>query len=350
MLYFEDFAPGWVRRFDGSTVSAADIIAFARRFDAQSFHIDPVAAKASFAGELIASGWQTCGLLMRTIADGFILDSASMGSPGIEEVRWLRPLRPGDSFSVTATVTDARPSGSKPDRGLIRFTFVLLNQKAEPVLEWTNWIMIGRRDTNAPVAPRVKASASLRYVPPAVPSLPVLPAGQVEGPRRWFDDLEIGERRELGSYLFTADEIIAFARIFDPQPFHIDAEAAKHSSFGALCASGWHTAAVWMMLMIAGRDRQADLAGPDGPRLGSSPGFRNLKWLKPVYAGDTLIYSTEVIDRRETRSRPGWGLVFNRNSAVNQNGELVFQFDGCVFWERRSFPSPLEVEGGTAKL
>lgn len=335
MLYFEDFEPGWVRHFAGSTVSEADIIAFASHFDAQTFHTDPVAAKNTFAGELIASGWQTCGLLMRTIADGFILDSASMGSPGVEEAKWLRPLRPGDHFSVTATVMDARASSSKLDRGLIKFTFVLLNQRDEPVLEWTNWVMVGRRGTNAPVAPKVMASASLRYAPPAVPSLPVPPTGQMAEPRRWFDDLEIGERRELGSYRFTADEIIAYASIFDPQPFHIDAEAAKHSSFGALVASGWHTAAVWMMLMINERDRQVSLAGPGGPQLGSSPGFRNLKWLKPVYAGDTLTYSTEVIDKRETRSRPGWGLVFNRNSAVNQTGELAFQFDGCVFWERQ---------------
>ena len=338
MLYFEDFEPGWVRHFPGSTVSEADIIAFASRFDAQSFHTDPVAAKSTFVGELIASGWQTCGLLMRTIADGFILDSASMGSPGVEEVKWLRPLRPGDSFSVDASVTEARPSGSKLDRGLVRFTFVLLNQRDEPVLEWTNWVMVGRRGTNPPVAPRVKASDSLRYAPPAILSLPVPPAGQKAEPRRWFDDLEIGERRELGSYLFTAGEIIAFAGIYDPQPFHIDAEAAKHSSFGGLVASGWHTAAVWMMLMIAERDRQASLhpAGTTGPQLGSSPGFRNLKWLKPVYAGDTLSYSTEVIDKRETRSRPGWGLVFNRNSAINQKGDLAFQFDGCVFWQRRA--------------
>lgn len=338
MLFFEDFAPGWVRRFQGGTVSEADIIAFASRFDAQVFHTDPVAAKGTFAGELIASGWQTCGLLMRTIADGFILDAASMGSPGIEEVKWLRPLRPGDGFSVDATVTDARPSGSRPDRGLIRFVFVLLNQAAEPVLEWTNWVMFGRRGTDAPVAPRVMASDSLRYAPPAVQSLPILPIGQTVETAQWFEDIAIGDRRELGAYCFTADEIIAYARIFDPQPFHIDAEAARHSSFGALCASGWHTAAVWMMLMIEGRNRPVagETSASTGPRLGSSPGFRDLKWLKPVYAGDTLTYSTEVIDKRETRSRPGWGLVFHRNSAVNQTGEPVFQFDGCVFWERRS--------------
>lgn len=336
MLYFEDFVPGWSRRFQGAAVSQDDMIAFASRFDPQDFHIDPVAARTTFAGELIASGWHTCGLLMRTIADGFILESASMGSPGVEEVKWLRPLRPGDGFSVTATAMEARASGSRPDRGLVRFVFVLANQKAEPVLEWTNWVMMGRRGTDAPVAPKVAASASLRYVPPALRSLPMPPpAGAAQPPRPWFDDLAIGGRREIGSYRFTAEEIIAYAVRFDPQPFHIDAEAARHSSFGALVASGWHTAAVWMMLMIAARDRQAGAAGADGPQFGSSPGFRNLTWLKPVFAGDTLTYATEIIDKRASASRPGWGLVFNRNTAVNQKGELAFQFDGCVFWQRR---------------
>ena len=150
-LHFEDFAPGSSRIDGGITVSRDDIVAFARRFDPQPFHMDEAAAKQTFVGRLIASGWHTCALTMRIIADGFILDTASMGSPGIEEVRWLRPVRPGDALRVRATVLDARPSQSRPDRGLVRFRFDMLNQTDETAMVQTNWIMVARRGDSPPL-------------------------------------------------------------------------------------------------------------------------------------------------------------------------------------------------------
>jgi acyl dehydratase len=152
---------------------------------------------------------------------------------------------------------------------------------------------------------------------------------------RWFEDLEIGETDELGSHTFTAGEIKAFARQYDPQPFHLDEEAARDSAFGALCASGWHTAAIWMRLMV--RRRQEEEAAATGPsaRLGPSPGFRDMKWLKPVYAGDTITYASTLVDKRPSGSRPQWGLVTHRNTGVNQKGELVFEFQATAFLERK---------------
>jgi acyl dehydratase len=114
--------------------------------------------------------------------------------------------------------------------------------------------------------------------------------------------------------------------------------AAKESLFGGLCASGWHTAAVWMRHMIASRERalaEAARGGPPVAQLGPSPGFKNLKWSKPVYAGDIIAYSSTITGTRPSGSRPGWGLASHRNSGVNQHGEEVFSFDGLVFWERR---------------
>src|SRR5690606_33309275 len=145
-----------------------------------------------------------------------------------------------------------------------------------------------------------------------------------------------GETSELGSYTFTSDAIIRFARRFDPQPFHVDPEAAKESLFGGLCASGWHTASIWMRLMSDHRDRIRDAArthGERGARLGPSPGFTDLKWLKPVYPGDTITYRSTFTGKRISASRPGWGLVFHHNAGVNQRGEEVFSFNGAVFWE-----------------
>jgi len=153
----------------------------------------------------------------------------------------------------------------------------------------------------------------------------------------YFEDLKVGQRTEIGSYTFTAENIKRFARAFDPQPFHVDEEAARASSFGGLCASGWQTASVWMRLLIDHRARNADRNTPDSeqPKLGPSPGFDDMKWIKPVYAGQTITYSTTVTALRESRSKPQWGIMTILNEGRDENGELVFSFIGHAFVERR---------------
>jgi acyl dehydratase len=155
---------------------------------------------------------------------------------------------------------------------------------------------------------------------------------------KYFEDVQVGDRYELGSHTFTADEIKAFAALYDPQAFHVDEDAAARSHFGALCASGWHTAAIWMQLMAARyiRDDEARRArGEPVARLGPSPGFRELKWLKPVYVGDVVSYASEVVAARLSNSRPEWGLMTSFNTGANQHGERVMSFIGTVFVERR---------------
>lgn len=151
----------------------------------------------------------------------------------------------------------------------------------------------------------------------------------------YWEDIEIGAKRELGSHTFTEDEIIRFAQKYDPQPFHIDKGAAKRSIFGGLIASGWHTAAIWMKLSIEGRKRDSE--GGEGRvlRSGVSPGFEAMKWLKPVRPGMTLIYTSETSEKIELRSRPELGLVKTRNEARDEAGELVFSFTGKGFMQRR---------------
>lgn len=155
---------------------------------------------------------------------------------------------------------------------------------------------------------------------------------------KFFEDIRVGETALFGRHTFTAAEIKTFAAQFDPQPFHLDEAAAARSHFGALVASGWHTVAVWMRLAMLYR-RAEDAArrarGEPVAELGPSPGFRDLKWLKPVYAGDTIAYATEVVETRPSKSRPGWGLAFSRNTGTNQAGDLVMSFIGSAFVERR---------------
>lgn len=154
----------------------------------------------------------------------------------------------------------------------------------------------------------------------------------------FYEDLVLNEPIDMGSHTFTAEEIKTFARKFDPQPFHLDEEAAKASHFGGLCASGWHTMAVWMRLMIDKRKQVvAEMAarGEPLPTLGPSPGFRDLRWLKPVYVGDTISYSSKVIDKRPSTSRPEWGVISVQTTGINQNGEPVVSVVSTAFAARR---------------
>ena len=153
----------------------------------------------------------------------------------------------------------------------------------------------------------------------------------------FFDDLTIGLRRELGSYAFTVENITAFARQFDPQPFHLD-EKAGREVFGGLAASGWHIGAACMSVLVADGQRRAAEAKARGEPVavwGPSPGFRELRWIKPVLAGDTVSFFNVVEALRPSASRPQWGLVNARTSGINQRGESVYSFLATGFAPRR---------------
>lgn len=151
---------------------------------------------------------------------------------------------------------------------------------------------------------------------------------------RFFEDFEIGERRELGSFTFTAEDIKRFARQFDPQRFHLSEEEGRNSLFGGLAASGWHVASVCMKLLVADTqrsDREAAARGEEVAVAGPSPGFRELRWIKPVLAGDTISFGGTIETKRISGSRPEWGIVQVRNRGTNQRGEAVFSFLGIAF-------------------
>ena len=143
--YWEDFAVGSVREFGAKTLSEEEIVRFAREFDPQPFHVDAQAAAKSVYGGLIASGWHTCSLAMRMMCDAYLLDAASQGSPGVEEIKWLKPVRPGDTLRVSFTVLEARPLESKPQIGLIKAQWRMYNQKDECVMQMLGGGMFTRR-------------------------------------------------------------------------------------------------------------------------------------------------------------------------------------------------------------
>jgi acyl dehydratase len=154
----------------------------------------------------------------------------------------------------------------------------------------------------------------------------------------FFEDIEVGDTLDLGEHTFTREDIVRFAEKYDPQAFHLSEEAAAQTHFGRLCASGWHTAAVFMKLWVARHkalQEEALAAGQTPANIGPSPGFEDLKWIRPVFVGDTLRYRRVVTGKTESRTRPDWGLVHSDMQAFNQHGTLVFSFKGTVFVERR---------------
>ena len=145
--YFEDFPPGEAVELGSRVVTEADIIAFARDFDPQLFHMDPAAARQSRFGGLVASGWHSCCIFMRLFVDGLMLQSSALAGLGVDEIRWPRPVHPGDRLSARATVLEATPSRSKPDRGFVKHACELSNQHGDKVMTMRALALFGRRST-----------------------------------------------------------------------------------------------------------------------------------------------------------------------------------------------------------
>jgi acyl dehydratase len=156
---------------------------------------------------------------------------------------------------------------------------------------------------------------------------------------RFFEDMEIGVRREVGSFTFTAEQIKTFAAQFDPQAFHLDEEAGRNSLFGGLAASGWHVGSVCMKLMVADGQRLMQEAVARGEKIavwGPSPGFRELRWIRPVLAGDTISFTSVIESKRTSEKRPEWGILQARNAGTNQRGEAVYSMLATAFVPRRN--------------
>jgi acyl dehydratase len=147
--YWEDFTPGEVIEYGPRRITREEIVAFGKEFDPQPFHLSEEAARGTMLGELCASGWHSCCILMRMSADGFVLNSSSMGAPGVDEVQWLKPIRPGDELMLRATVLAKRASGSRPDMGFVNVQLELFNARRECVMSLKAPLMFGRRAPGA---------------------------------------------------------------------------------------------------------------------------------------------------------------------------------------------------------
>lgn len=343
-MAFEDLHAGQRLRFGAYPVTESEIIEFATEFDPQPFHLDSEAAKHSLLGGLAASGWHTCCMAMRMAYDGFLRDSTGVGAPGIEEVRWMKPVRAGMILTTQWTVNSLRVSKSRPELGLAGIFAEVSDQSGLVVMTQRHTNLFERRGPEAPIPePQGARQPQRREAPPEPPRLESAEANRSRF-ATWYEDTQIGARLSLGSHRFTREEIMRFARKYDPQPFHLDDSAAAASHFGKLSASGWHTASKYMRLYIDTRERirAENLARGLPPATnGPSPGFNDLNWFRPVFVDDTIAYETTVT-RKRLSSRAGWGFVTSRVHGTNQNGVKVFESSGASM-------IPMRPAGGAAR-
>jgi acyl dehydratase len=331
-IHHEDLVVGRPITFGRKVVTKDEIIDFARKYDPQPMHLDEEAAKASPVGRLCASGFHTCAMIMRMICDGPLSRTASEGAPGVEEVKWLVPVRPGDVLSLRHMFTSKRVLASRPDVGLATVDIELRDANERVLCTWkTTQLTRMRHPGPSPAARPPRARVTSLWDEP-IPDVPVRHHG-------FFEDRSIGETSDFGRHTFAKDEIIAFARQFDPQPFHTDEVAAKTSMFGGLCASGWHTAAIFIRGIVTSRRAEIEKERAAGRRIavyGPSPGFRDLRWFKPVYAGDTIEFRGRLSEKIDLKSRPGVGLLASEVQGRNQKGEIVFAITSQILAERRT--------------
>jgi len=332
-LHHEDLAVGKPYVFGRKVVTKEEIIAFGRAFD------PPAHAHRRGGRQGLARG-RSVRLGLAHLCDDDAdagrwprRPAASLGSPGVDEVRWTRPVRPGDVLSARYTVQEKRVLASRPDVGICKVLVEAVDADGEVPATWlTNQLTRVRHPEPAPAA----AQAAKREKPPMHDLWDAPADGSIDD--GFFEDRVIGETSDLGSHTFTREEMVAFARAYDPQSFHLDEEAAKASLFGGLCASGWHTAAHLIRAIIVTRaaaDTGAPAKGGRRAVYGPSPGFRDLRWLKPVHVGDTISYRGRLIEKIDLKSRPNRGLLASAMQGRNQRGEIVFAVTSLVLADRR---------------
>ena len=316
-------------------VTAEEIIAFGRAFDPQPMHTDPEAAKATPVGGLCASGWHTCAIMMRMLADGLLGRVASLGSPGMDEVRWRRPVRPGDVLSARYTVQEKRVLASRPDVGIAKVLVELVDANGEVPATWlTNQLTRVRHPAAAPPPPAGHPRRGEGRRSPACGTAPAAAAAPTPASRT----ASSARRIDLGSHTFTREEIVAFARAVRPAAVPSRRGGGQGLAVRRPVRLGLaHGRALHPRHHRHARRRPTPRPWPRALRLatyGPSPGFRDLKWPKPVYVGDTVSYRMRLIEKIDLQSRPNRGLLASAVQGRNQKGEIVFAVTSLILADR----------------
>lgn len=292
-FFFEDFPVGKVFDFANFPLTRELVDGYAAEFDPLFSGPERDASGGQFA-----SPWQMNALLMRLNYHGWMFETAARGAPGVDDARWFRPAAAGDIITARYTVRSARVSRSKPHLGLVQY-FHELFANGERVMYQLNSVMVERRnrDTAPDEKPETPARASPNASAQAAPDAPIA----------------LAERD------FPAEAILKFARVYDPQPFHVDVAAANKGPFRGLAASGWHTAAQW-----ASAYAQAYNSGRKGlPRPRALLWMQPLLWRKPVYAGERIAFDCAPLEQEDAGGRR---VVTARNRGIDSKGDVVIDF------------------------
>ena len=331
-LHWEDFSAGESVDFGETLLTAEAIIAFAREFDPAPEHL----GEAPDDSEFTAGDWHSCAMLMRMMCDDYLMNAAGTGAPAVEHVRWFGSVRPGDVLTARRTPLETRASKSRPRIGIVRMYQEVFNQHGELVMTWLPVQLYERRDPTVEPPPpaSVPDPDSMKTAMRTPPALSARGPGDLIGA---YEDIEIGEATDLGSHLFSKEEMLSYATRFNPQYFHADEAAAKASLYGGLIASGWHTGAMWNRHVVTHRLDAAEAVSDSGrqpARIGPSIDILDMKWSGPVRPGDTLAFSTKITGKSDLAEFPGWGVVTSFDEGVNQRGETVFSLNHRYWVER----------------
>jgi len=319
MQRLRGFAKGEICRLGRIEVTAEAIKEFAAAYDPQPQHLDECAAGKMPSEGLVASGWQTCALLMRQVERQLESTSMCVEIPGIDEIRWLKPVRPGDLLETRITWRSRCFCSGCRDAGGWAIAIEVVNQADVPVLRMNSSALLARRGASLAevqrssiyCAERLKRGSRVRR----------RPGGHLV---RYFEEVELGDEIALGSYDFTAGAIRSYARILD------GAFGSRDRSTDAVVVhpgvSGWHLVAAWMRRIVDHYHAEADwLASRDRPvpLLGPAAGARSISWCKPVRVGDRITFSSWAEHKVKIGTSNDWGLLVAGAEGVNENGELV---------------------------
>ncbi|MES0383975.1 MAG: MaoC/PaaZ C-terminal domain-containing protein [Hyphomicrobium sp.] len=323
-LIWEDFTVGQVLTFGHCELSRESIIAFAREYDPQPFHIDEQAARLTMLTGLAASGWHVCTVFMGMLHDGLLSRCRFAGLYAIDEIKWRIPVRPGDQLACRVTCLGTNPQSGRPGHGLCNFHCEALNASGRTVMSWWLQLQFARRDgvgDSGVIFERKRRPSTVAR----------LQGGQAI---KFFEDVCPGDEIMLGSYAFSAERVVAFNKHYGSQPIHPDAAP------DGLSTSGWHVTAICMQRLVRYYIREAQklrAVGRPVPQLGPSPGIKHLHWHRPVnHADDILTFSCWAERKVEVTSKPGWGVLVAGIDVRNQHNECVVSFYPQLFLERRT--------------
>lgn len=280
-----------------------------------------------------ASRWHVCGALMRMICDSFLLETAGLGAPGMQDLRWHQAVHAGETLTAQYTVRDARVSARRPELGIANLVYDMRNQHDDLVFSWTcTHLMRTRLGLEAAEAERAQEPEPNSAPVKRGDADPSASHGQTDDVEHNAIErpLTVGQTTRLGTHTFERDAITAFAAEHDPQRFHLTEAGARDSLFGALCASGWHTIAAFAHLRAAhglAVSQAYKAAGLTPPTVRFVDHVPQLRWMRPVFVDACLTYTTEIRALEPRPSNQGAQRVLRRVSAANTASETVFTLD-----------------------